>query len=65
MIQNEDTLYQILFKKKRFQIKLILKHVPHKINRLDNYIVVNVFILCILLLKFLSKVYMLYVHYLL
>ena len=28
--------------KKRFQIKLILKHVTHKINRIDNFVVVNV-----------------------
>ena len=41
MIKNEDTLYQILFIKKRFKSKLILKRVTHKINRINNFVVVN------------------------
>ena len=56
-IQNEDTFYQILFRKND-SIKLILKCVTHKINRINNFVVVKcylifyflLFILCILLL---------------
>ena len=40
-IQNEDTFYQILFRK-NFKIKLILKRVTHKINRINNVVIVNV-----------------------
>ena len=47
-----------LFKKNQFKSKLILKRVTHKINRINNFVVVNIilyrfllFILCILLLS--------------
>ena len=33
-------LFMILLKK-RFKIKLILKRVTHKINRINNFVVVN------------------------
>ena len=39
MIQNEDTFIRYYLEKKRFEIKLILKRVTHKINRINNSVV--------------------------
>ena len=38
-IQNENTFIRHYLEKNRFKIKLILKRVTHKINRINNFVV--------------------------